>query len=105
MTPLSLLTRIQILFLNKIDLLAKKLQEGIEFKTHMTGYTGSNDCEPVCKYMKKKFLAIYKDCHAKLGQGNKAPDRIIRVFLTSVIDIQSTRGVVMEGKQELLLFP
>ncbi|PVG02469.1 G-alpha-domain-containing protein, partial [Serendipita vermifera] len=32
-----------ILFLNKIDLLRKKLEQGVEFNAFLTGYTGSND--------------------------------------------------------------
>ena len=45
-----------ILFLNKVDLLRKKLESGIPLKTYLTQYTGANVVEDVCKCEQSFFL-------------------------------------------------
>ncbi|KAG8807294.1 hypothetical protein FRC17_004531 [Serendipita sp. 399] len=94
----------RILFLNKIDLLQKKLEQGIEFSSHFKHYSGSNDVEAVCKYMKKKFLAVYKDSQTKITNAHtkSAPPRLVRVFLTSVLDLQSTSQIIVQVQNSIL---
>lgn len=45
-----------ILFLNKVDLLRKKLESGIPLKNYVTQYTGPNLVEDVCKCEQSLFL-------------------------------------------------
>ncbi|KIM31397.1 hypothetical protein M408DRAFT_327621 [Serendipita vermifera MAFF 305830] len=92
-----------ILFLNKIDLLRKKLERGIKFGSFVRTYEGPNDCDAVCKYMKKRFLSIYKEGLEKLKESEKAStSRIIKSFFTSALDLTSTREVIMQVESSIL---
>ncbi|KAG8755236.1 hypothetical protein FRC14_004237 [Serendipita sp. 396] len=96
-----------ILFLNKVDLLQKKLEQGIEFGSYFKHYAGGNDVEAVCKYMKKKFVAVYKDAQTKITTAtthakSSPPPRLVRIFLTSVLDIQSTAQIIVQVQNSIL---
>ncbi|CAG8729389.1 16303_t:CDS:2, partial [Acaulospora colombiana] len=95
-------THLKILFLNKIDLLRKKLEQGIEFNAFLTGYTGSNESDAVVKHMKKKFLAVYKDAQEKLKDEDKATNRTVYVYPTSALDLRATRGIICEVQTSIL---
>lgn len=92
-----------MLFLNKVDLLKRKLEQGIKFNAFVKSYTGPNECDPVCKYMKKKFLHIHKERQEILKEAGKASShRIVKAFLTSALDLQSTREVVVQVETTIL---
>lgn len=48
-----------ILFLNKIDLFAAKLDSGVQLSDHCPDYTGPNEYEPASQFMAKKFRNQY----------------------------------------------
>jgi hypothetical protein len=84
--------------LNKIDLLRKKLEQGIKFGSFVKTYTGPNECDAVCKYMKKKFLSVYKEAQEKLKEEEKASaSRLVRVFSTSALDLEPTQQIIIQG--------
>jgi len=84
-----------ILFLNKCDLLARKLNAGVEFKHFVPSYGGNgrkNDVGSVTKYLKQKFREMSKQ-HSPQPRG-------FYVHLTSVIDTKATAitlAVVRDG--------
>ncbi|CCA72164.1 related to guanine nucleotide-binding protein alpha-4 subunit [Serendipita indica DSM 11827] len=92
-----------ILFLNKIDLLQKKLEQGIEFGNYIHHYSGSNDLEAVCKYMKKRFLSVNKEAQSKIKLSSKSSvARLVRVFPTSVLDIEATSRIIVQVQDTIL---
>ncbi|CAL1708400.1 unnamed protein product [Somion occarium] len=72
-----------VLFLNKYDLLVKKLQSGVQARDFVTNYGDrENDAAVFAKYMRGKFKTLLKDLSPK--------PRPFYGFLTSVIDQQNT---------------
>ncbi|KAF8510274.1 guanine nucleotide binding protein, alpha subunit [Gautieria morchelliformis] len=89
-----LLSRVQlVLFLNKVDLLRRKIANGARVARHVTSFGNRrNDAETVCKYFKQKFKEIQR-------QYSPEP-RPYYVYFTSVTDTKATGvtlGVVREG--------
>ncbi|KAG8864482.1 hypothetical protein FRB96_004985 [Tulasnella sp. 330] len=67
-----------VLFLNKCDLLRRKLAAGVRLSTYMVSYLDRpNDYDSILKYFKNKFDAIRK-------QHSKVPEREFYVYATSV---------------------
>ncbi|KZT70896.1 G-alpha-domain-containing protein [Daedalea quercina L-15889] len=55
-----------IVFMNKSDILEKKLKAGIRFAAHIEQYKDQpNDLEHVSMYIRRILLAIYKECSPK----------------------------------------
>jgi len=89
-----LLAKVQlVLFLNKVDLLRRKIAAGAQVARHVTSFgSRTNDVETVCKYFKQKFKEIQK-------QYSPEP-RPYYVYFTSVTDTKATGvtlGIVREG--------
>ncbi|KAI0339147.1 guanine nucleotide binding protein, alpha subunit [Trametopsis cervina] len=82
-----------ILFLNKCDLLEKKLKSGIRVKDYVPSFGDrKNDLQNVAQYFAQHFKEIARQ--------HTATPRPFRVHLTSVIDTQATAltlGVVGES--------
>ncbi|KAI0688033.1 G-protein alpha subunit [Cytidiella melzeri] len=58
-----------ILFLNKMDLLQKKLDAGVQFSSYVSLYKGQpNDAESIALYCKRKFHAVHKHCSTESRQ-------------------------------------
>ncbi|KAJ6506745.1 guanine nucleotide-binding protein alpha-4 subunit [Mycena sanguinolenta] len=84
-----------ILFLNKCDILKKKLASGQRFRQHVTSYGDRpNDFENCSQYMKKKFAVIAK-------QYSPEP-RAFYTYFTSVIDSQSTSDILGSVQDTLI---
>ncbi|KAG8918292.1 hypothetical protein FRC01_001943 [Tulasnella sp. 417] len=80
-----------VLFLNKCDLLKRKLIGGTRLSKYMISYGDrSNDYESILKYFKNKFDAIRK-------QYSKDADREFYVFATSVTDTHQTGSIITSG--------
>ncbi|THH26385.1 hypothetical protein EUX98_g7798 [Antrodiella citrinella] len=72
-----------ILFLNKCDLLEKKLRLGIQVKDYVPSFgKRKNDAQTVSQYFAQHFKEISKQCSPQ--------PRPFRVHLTSVIDTRAT---------------
>lgn len=85
-----------ILFLNKCDLLRKKLENGVKLKHHMHGYRDRpNDYNTVSQYFRNKFGAIHQ-AYAP----NKSRDLFIH--LTSVTDTLKTQTIIMTVRDMIL---
>ncbi|KAI0756080.1 guanine nucleotide-binding protein alpha-4 subunit, partial [Daedaleopsis nitida] len=76
-----------VLFLNKCDLLKKKLESGERLNDHMPSYNHPNDYETVSKYFRNRFGAM----HQQLTP-NKS--RELFIHLTSVTDTRKTHIII-----------
>ncbi|KAH8835140.1 guanine nucleotide binding protein, alpha subunit [Flagelloscypha sp. PMI_526] len=77
-----------VLFLNKCDLLQRKLESGARLGLHMTSYADrSNDFESVSKYMRNKFGAVH---HSYTP--NK--ERELYIHFTAVTDTRRTSTII-----------
>ncbi|KAB5590063.1 Guanine nucleotide-binding protein alpha-4 subunit [Ceratobasidium theobromae] len=84
-----------VLFLNKCDLLKKKLAAGIKVTKYVTSYgTRPNDYENVAKYFRAKFGAIQRDYSV-------AP-RELYIHLTSVTDTRATSAIIHNVRDIIL---
>ncbi|KAG8903143.1 hypothetical protein FRC01_009315, partial [Tulasnella sp. 417] len=78
-----------VLFLNKTDILKKKLEAGVKVKKYITSYGDRpNDYEHVSNY----FLAHFRQVHRKNNVDTK---RELYTHLTSVVDTRSTRQIIV----------
>ncbi|KAG8925237.1 hypothetical protein FRC00_004175 [Tulasnella sp. 408] len=84
-----------VLFLNKTDVLQKKLEAGVKVKKYITSYGDRpNDYEHVSNY----FLAHFKQVHRKNNVDTK---RELYTHLTSVVDTRSTRQIIVNVRDAI----
>jgi guanine nucleotide-binding protein subunit alpha len=76
-----------VLFLNKCDLLEKKLNSGIQLTKYVRSYGDrTNDLNTVSKYLRGKFSAIHREYSPN--------PRKFYAFCTSVTDTATTAGII-----------
>ncbi|KAJ7628582.1 heterotrimeric G protein alpha subunit [Roridomyces roridus] len=92
----KLLTRTQlILFLNKCDLLKRKLKRGIKVKTYLPSYGDRpNEVMPVVKYLREKYKEIQK-------QHSPEP-RVSYIYTTTVTDTTATAKTLHSIRDRVL---
>ncbi|KAJ7216564.1 heterotrimeric G protein alpha subunit, partial [Mycena pura] len=92
----KLLTKTQlILFLNKCDLLKRKLKRGIKLKTYLPSYGDRpNEVMPVVKYLREKFKDIQK-------QHSPEP-RVSYIYTTTVTDTTATAKTLHSIRDRVL---
>ncbi|KAJ6610472.1 heterotrimeric G protein alpha subunit [Mycena sp. CBHHK59/15] len=92
----KLLTRTQlILFLNKCDLLKRKLKRGVKVKTHLPSYGDRpNEVMPVVKYLREKYKEIQK-------QHSPEP-RVAYIYTTTVTDTTATAKTLHSIRDRVL---
>jgi GTPase SAR1 family protein len=84
-----------VLFLNKCDLLRKKLRAGVQVKKYLPSYGDrSNDPNTVVKYLREKFKEILKQNSPKL--------RASYFYATSVVDTKATASTIKAVKDSIL---
>ncbi|KAF5384164.1 hypothetical protein D9615_003365 [Tricholomella constricta] len=84
-----------ILFLNKCDLLRRKLKRGIQVKAYLPSYGNRpNDVIPVVKYLREKFKDIQKHSSPEL--------RSTYIYPTTVTDTEAT-AVTLESVRDGVL--
>ncbi|KAG9007355.1 hypothetical protein FRB90_009414 [Tulasnella sp. 427] len=84
-----------VLFLNKSDLLRKKLEDGVQVSRFVVSYAGRpNDYDSVEKYFRSKFEAIRRQYSHQ--------DRPVFVHITSCIN-QATTSNIINHVQDLLM--
>ncbi|KAI0779036.1 G-alpha-domain-containing protein [Trametes elegans] len=84
-----------VLFLNKCDLLKKKLESGVRLQHHMPSYNRPNDYDTVSQYFRNRFVAIHQSLTT-----NK--DRELYPHLTSVIDTKGTHTIISRVRDSIL---
>ncbi|KAI0652730.1 G-alpha-domain-containing protein [Trametes meyenii] len=84
-----------VLFLNKCDLLKKKLESGVRLVHHMPSYNRPNDYETVRQYFRNRFGAMHQSLTP-----NK--DRELFIHLTSVTDTQKTHTIISRVRDSIL---
>ncbi|SPO29161.1 probable guanine nucleotide-binding protein alpha-4 subunit [Ustilago trichophora] len=91
-----------ILFLNKIDLLEKKLKQGVKLQRYWPEYDGDNDFEAVWRWFRGKFRDCCrraKDDGGKEGEGQK---RRLYVHTTVATSTKQIRAILMSVKDSIL---
>ncbi|KAI0044312.1 G-alpha-domain-containing protein [Auriscalpium vulgare] len=84
-----------VLFLNKCDILQRKLESGIQLSRYVRSYGDrANDMETASKYFRGKFSAIQRVF-------SPAPRKFYG-FCTSVTDIQTTAGILASVRDIVL---
>ncbi|TFK47585.1 guanine nucleotide binding protein, alpha subunit [Heliocybe sulcata] len=92
--PLLAKTNI-ILFLNKCDILERKLTSGIKLAKYIVSYGDRpNDFESTAAYLRRKFAQIHKD-HSPQKRGFYA-------HFTSVVNIESTSKILVDVQEMVL---
>ncbi|QRW15200.1 G-protein alpha subunit [Ceratobasidium sp. AG-Ba] len=86
-----------LLFLNKCDLLDKKLKAGIRLAEYLTSYEGKpNETKKALNYLSKRFAAMRKD--------STAPQNTpCYIHHTSVVDIETTHTVIAYVRDKIIL--
>ncbi|KAF7341976.1 G-protein alpha subunit [Mycena venus] len=92
----KLLTKTQlILFLNKCDLLKRKLKRGVKVKTYLPSYGDRpNEVMPVVKYLREKYKEIQK-------QHSPEP-RVAYIYTTTVTDTTATAKTLHSIRDRVL---
>ncbi|KAF8958910.1 guanine nucleotide binding protein, alpha subunit [Flammula alnicola] len=84
-----------ILFLNKCDLLKRKLKSGVQVKTYLPSFgSRSNDVGTVVKYLREKFKEVLKE--------HSPEPRSCYFYATSVIDTKATATTIKAVKDSIL---
>ncbi|KAH7912751.1 guanine nucleotide binding protein, alpha subunit [Hygrophoropsis aurantiaca] len=84
-----------IMFLNKIDLLEKKIANGILIKQHLPSYGDRpNETGAVVKYLRQKFKDTVKQCSPE--------PRACHVYPTSVTDPKTTAVTLLSVRDGIL---
>ncbi|TDL18823.1 G-alpha-domain-containing protein [Rickenella mellea] len=84
-----------ILFLNKCDLLDKKLKSGVKIKDSMPSYGGRpNDARKFTRYLRRKFV--------ELSMQDSPEPRKIFLHLTTLTDTESTAITLSEVQDGIL---
>ncbi|KZT08404.1 G-alpha-domain-containing protein [Laetiporus sulphureus 93-53] len=84
-----------VLFLNKSDILRKKLDSGVLFRDHIEQYKDQpNDFDSVTTYIKKVLLAIHKD--------NTPKKRDVHVHITCATDT-NMMSIVLNSIHDVIL--
>jgi len=83
-----------VLFLNKIDVLKKKLASGIKVNKFITSYgKRPNEFEAVTAYFRTHFVQVHR--------ANNPASRVLYVHLTNVVDTQATRTVIINVRDSI----
>ncbi|KAJ7201554.1 guanine nucleotide-binding protein alpha-4 subunit [Mycena pura] len=81
-----------VLFLNKCDILEKKLEAGIKIVRYVRNYADrENTFQAVSQYLRGKFSAIHREYSPN--------PRKFYAFCTSVTDTATTGGIIASGEQ------
>ncbi|KAF8589302.1 G-alpha-domain-containing protein [Ramaria rubella] len=93
----KLLAKVSIvLFLNKCDLLQKKLEAGVQLSHYLASYgQRPNTYEAVSKYFRSKFLALDQSYSPN-------PQRDVYLHLTSVTDTRRTASIIDDVREIIL---
>ncbi|KAJ7800319.1 guanine nucleotide binding protein, alpha subunit [Mycena olivaceomarginata] len=93
----KLLTTVEfILFLNKVDILTRKIQSGIRFAEHVTSYRNKpNEPKEVIKYL--------SDAFATINQTYSPRKRKMHRHVTCAIDTKATATVINDIHEVILL--
>lgn len=84
-----------VLFLNKVDLLNRKLNAGVKVKHHLPSYgERSNDTATVVRYLKTKFKDISKEYSTE--------ERCSYYHATTAIDTKATASTIHAVKDTIL---
>lgn len=85
-----------LLFLNKCDLLEKKLKAGMKFADYLVNYKGPNETKKVLSHLAKQFAGLRKN--------SKAPATTpCHIHFTSVVDRATTQTVIGYVRDKIVM--
>ncbi|GJE95016.1 G-alpha-domain-containing protein [Phanerochaete sordida] len=85
-----------ILFLNKMDLLNKKLKSGVKFSDYVSVYKDQpNDAENIALYFRRKLSAVHKHASPKA--------RALHIHMTCAIDTKTMSTILKRVKDVILI--
>lgn len=87
-----------ILFLNKIDLLEKKLRAGVKLGKYWVEYEGDNDFEAVWRWFRGKFRECLRMAEDEMGGGK----RRLYVHTTVATSTKQIKAILMSVKDNVL---
>lgn len=87
-----------ILFLNKIDLLEKKLRQGVRLQRYWPEYDGDNDFEAVWRWFRSKFRDCLRRAEEEAGGGK----RKLYVHTTVATSTKQIQAILMSVKDAIL---
>ncbi|KIO17618.1 hypothetical protein M407DRAFT_84799, partial [Tulasnella calospora MUT 4182] len=93
----NLLGKVNImLFLNKIDILERKLKAGVKVSRYVPSYgERPNELQPVASYFLSKFMAVHKESTA-------SPLRELYTHFTKVTDTEATAALISDVREMIL---
>ena len=90
-----------ILFLNKIDLLEKKLRQGVRLQRYWSEYDGDNDFEAVWRWFRAKFRDCVRRAEDEMGLEDGRRRRLY-VHTTVATSTKQIRAILMSVKDAIL---
>ncbi|KAF8956308.1 guanine nucleotide binding protein, alpha subunit [Flammula alnicola] len=85
-----------VLFLNKLDILDRKLKSGIQFSSFVTSYTDKpNETKPVARYLLDAFTSLH--------QQYSPQRRRFHAHLTCAVDTKATSAVISRVQDVILI--
>ncbi|KAG8982782.1 hypothetical protein FRB90_006553 [Tulasnella sp. 427] len=85
-----------VLFLNKVDILEKKLKAGVKVNRYVRSYGDRpNELQPVASYFLTKFVAVHKE-------SSPNPVRELYTHLTKVTDTEATAALIADVREMIL---
>jgi len=92
-----------ILFLNKCDLLKRKLEAGVRITDYINRFQGDDQTvEGVTQFFRAVFIKAWQRATTGLGLQPVTGRRALHVHSTSVIDAKGTRGVLLNVQECIL---
>jgi len=81
---------VMVLFLNKIDLLQEKLKHR-KFSDYYKEYKGPNEFDPVCNWIRERFVALNKTpktiyAHLTCATDTKNVHRVLEAVKTAILE-------------------
>ncbi|KAG6331612.1 hypothetical protein ID866_7476 [Astraeus odoratus] len=91
----QLLKRVHlVLFLNKTDILRKKLERGLQVSKYILSYgERPNEYEPVVNYFRAHFLQVHRR--------NNENQRVLYTHLTNVTDTKATQRIIANVRDSI----
>ncbi|KIO17616.1 hypothetical protein M407DRAFT_227947, partial [Tulasnella calospora MUT 4182] len=85
-----------VLFLNKIDILERKLKAGVKVSRYVRSYgERPNELQPVASYFLSKFMAVHKE-------STPNPLRELYPHLTKVTDTEASAALISDVREMIL---
>jgi len=84
-----------VLFLNKADLLRRKLDSGVQLKRYVTSYGDRpNQYDHAVSYFKSHYTQVYRQSASKHMEKGSPPPRLLYAHVTTMVDTEATERII-----------